>query len=529
MKKIIIAAVLGALVFVAAPYACGQFLQHKNQAFIADFNTKYPFYNIDTVQEKVGIWQSEYAYEFKFLTPASTANNAAAPSAADEAKPNEAKPDEGLVVYTVPAYTVHHGPIPFTAIGSDAPFLPALATFALNYELADFLNTMQLASAAGERMASSEGEAAPSMQPLDPALLEQLPTLYAKGHASFLGKLHATMGWPAGELQHEGTNASWSAAEFSQVGSFDMSEADLEGNWAKLDITSPDGQMRLKDLSINGDSEINANFPSLPIMDVELRTAKLEFNSAATDGLIEIDNLGYVVRTDYANELLDMQVNYAADQLNGPTFNFDELDFDIELQQIDPAAAQQLYQSYMETVVTLMQESNTGVAAEANPNQFDNLLPELINLLAKHPKLAMSLKVDGQVEDAAHQLDAQLNANVDAVTEDQLSVISSMQMLPFIAPLAEAKLALTMSPATLQVFAKQMASGQVAQMVAAAEANGEAPPSAEQQAEMIDMISQQSIGQFTQLGFLLQEGEQYKTELDYNGGQLLINGNPAPF
>lgn len=283
------------------------------------------------------------------------------------------------------------------------------------------------------------------------------------------------------------THLTLDAFEFEQDGSqinsglleseFTLSdEKYLEGymNWSGLEFKGPDVSVQVSPLTtiftqevISGDYYAGN---AIAAGDFSMQLSNIIANDNNGNELLNIENLSLIVDTAIEQDLMNVQLKYAADSFKGAGQELNKLNLDIALNKLDPQV--------------LIELNELGIKMQQDPEKIEHFSQQLIltatKLLAKDPEININ---DLSVETTDGVIKSDLKLTIDHTLYDQANPMSIIAALK-----ADAK-----GVAPLPFFQKLGLAG------------------------MIDMYVDQ--------GFIIKEADKLSFDAQFIQGKLTVNGN----
>jgi uncharacterized protein YdgA (DUF945 family) len=321
-----------------------------------------------------------------------------------------------------------------------------------------------------------------------------------RGRASFSGNLAFDGDAPAFELPVDDALVTFSGATFD--GTFDGGR-DLEArlHLPALDFTSPTGTFLVTDLRASADNEIRSRYvmPGEATFSIQ----KIAISDAFQGGMpvFEAANLqlSSQVTLDAAETLLDTRVAYALDSMRISESEVTAATIDLTARNIDVAALE----AYAAAV--------NDVTSTVDP--LTTLGPHLERALKAGPSLAIDpirFALDNEPFDGRVQVSADPDRLPPAGTIDVENPL-------FVIGLLDTTAEITLSKALAQNLATLVARMQLA-------GDGTVP------ADELEYLAEAQAGlTLVGQGVLVEDGEAYRSALDFTNGTLTLNGNPLPF
>lgn len=283
------------------------------------------------------------------------------------------------------------------------------------------------------------------------------------------------------------THLTLDAIEFEQDGSqinsglleseFTLSdEKYLEGymNWSGLEFKGPDMSVQVAPLTtlftqevISGDYYAGN---AIAAGDFSMQLSNIIANDNNGNELLNIENLSFIVDTAIEQDLMNVQLKYAADSFKGAGQELNKLNLDIAINKLDPQV--------------LIELNELGIKMQQDPEKIEHFSQQLTmtatKLLAKDPEININ---DLSVETTDGVIKSDLKLTIDHTLYDQANPMSIIAAIK----------ADTKGAAPLSFFQKLGLAG------------------------MIDMYIEQ--------GFIIKEADKLSFDAQFVQGQLTVNGN----
>jgi uncharacterized protein YdgA (DUF945 family) len=344
----------------------------------------------------------------------------------------------------------------------------------------------------------------------DIAGLEQtlgVPYLFEfRGRKSYVGGLRFDADAPPFELPIDAALLEFSGATLA--GTFAANRLAADAQIGSVEITSPTGTFSIRELQVSLDNVLRSRY----VMPGE---SSLSVASIAVGGplqgatpIFEAANLRVRSHTsvDTAGELLDMRVNYDVDSVRAEGGELTAAELELRLRNLDVAA-----------IEAYSAAATDAAAAGADPAALvASFGPHLERALRAGPSLALDpirFRYDGEP----------FEGRVDITTNT--ARLPSAGTLSFENPLMMIGLVNTRA----DVRVSKALAGTLATLAARTQLGGDDSIPPDRLDYMAEAQSGLMLAMLVGQGVLVEDGDGYRTSLDYTDGALTLNGSPLPF
>ncbi len=211
------------------------------------------------------------------------------------------------------------------------------------------------------------------------------------------------------------------------------------------------------------------------------------------------------------NGLIRASGTFSAKSLNVDGFELSNAHYDIGLENIDAAALR----AWQQTAQQLMQAAGKANTQAEVMNPFAPMLEQLPALVNAQPVFRINdLSVDSPMGRFAIKMDSRINGQWNDALLQSPAMLATMLKADLDASV----------PRTIVIGALQQ---QVQNAILMQAAASETELSGEQLAAAVDQAVQQQLAALIGQGFIREKAAQLETHVEYNAGQLLVNGQDA--
>lgn len=333
--------------------------------------------------------------------------------------------------------------------------------------------------------------------------LEYLAELH--GQVSFLGTFSFDGNVPPIEYLDESGQLSFSG--FNTEGTFRNSTLITESELERLEMDSAGTALTVANLTMESDTNRINHLLWSGDFDAEVETVMITDTLAGADGAIELAGLRFAGNADLddSGELLDMAATYAADIIRIPSEDSEVTDAELTIGFANMSV--EGLTNYYETMLAF--DPNRAEAAAMALSDIAT------SILEHNPAISLDpirFTLDGEPLTAA--------VTVQTVNTDQGNLDLSNWLV--LLGLIEASAELNASKNLIQQIAREAAIAQ-ARMADPTQL----PPGDEIEAQAAANADFMLISLITER-YLIEDGDNYKTEIGYANGDLRINGMPFP-
>jgi len=325
-----------------------------------------------------------------------------------------------------------------------------------------------------------------------------------RGRTSFFGTLSFDADAPPFTLPLDEAMLTFSGG--TAAGTLAGQRLTADAQIGSLDLTSATGTFAVRGVQASADNELRSEY----VMPGEASFSVASISAApaqSTTPMFEAANLRMTsdVDIDAAGELLEMRVSYDIDSARFVDNEVTAGSLGLRVQKLDVAA--------VEAYGTIASDAAAGVDPEEIAAQLG---PHLERALRAGPSLTFDpirFRYDGEPFEGRIEVTTNPARLPPAGT---LTIDNPLLMLSVVNTKAD----LTMS--------KTLA-GQLATLAARMQLGSDPTIPPDQLAYMAEAQSGLMMTMLVGQGVLIEEGDGYRTSLDYTDGSLTLNGNPLPF
>ena len=326
-----------------------------------------------------------------------------------------------------------------------------------------------------------------------------------RGRTSYTGTLAFDADAPPFELPIDEALLTFSGATLD--GTFAARQLDANAQIGAVQFTAPTGTFAVRGVYASADNEIRSEYVMPGVASVAIASISVTDAAQGTTPVFDAANL--IVSSDVSlnpsGELLEMRVNYDVDSVRLGENDVTGAALGLTLRNIDVAALE----AYSATA--------TEAASNGDPAQLRAALgPHLERALKAEPSLTLD-PIRFRYDDEPFEGRVEVTTNTARLPPaGTLTLDNPLLMLGLVNTDANLRVSKTLA-ATLAVLAARQQLGSddsipLDQLDYMAEA---------QSGLMLTMM----VGQ----GVLVEDGDGYRTELQFRDGALTLNGNPLPF
>jgi uncharacterized protein YdgA (DUF945 family) len=327
-----------------------------------------------------------------------------------------------------------------------------------------------------------------------------------RGSTPYLGGLNFNADAPPFELPIDEALLTFSGGTLA--GSLTGRQLDADAQIGSLDFASPTGTFALRGVSASADNELRSEYVMPGETSLTIASISMASPGQNAAPLFEVSNLKVQsgVDIDAAGELLEMRITYDVDSVRVEDNEVTAGSVALTVRNLDVAAV----------------EAYSAAAAEAAAGGADAATlaaafgPLLERALKAGPSLTLDpirFRYDGEPFDGRIEVTTRPERLPPAGT---LSLDNPLMMLGLVNTKADVRLSKTLA-------------GELATLAARVQLAGDPtiPP------DQLDYMAEAQSGLMLTLlvgqGVLVEDGEGYRTTVDYTDGSLTLNGNPLPF
>ncbi len=324
------------------------------------------------------------------------------------------------------------------------------------------------------------------------------------GRVSYGGTFSFTSNIPPIEYLDESGQLSFSGLTVD--GTLSGPDLRLDGNAERLLVDADGATATIEDFTLAADSQrinhllwagdFSATLARVSIVESLTGSGAVEIDGLRMDGDVDVDETG---------ELLDATVTYAADSVTVPQeeLALSDSEFTVRLENLSVQALTDYYD-----IVLNMDVTDPAAAAMALP-------PVLGRLLEKNPSVAFD-PIRFTLNDESFVAGVSLRT----VNGDQGGIDLSNPMV--LLGMFEASATLTAAKPLLERLATQAAMAQLGTLD-----ESQIPPDQDPES-MAEAQTQLMIATFLGQGYIIDDGQNYTTEIEYSNGEVRVNGMPLP-
>ena len=352
--------------------------------------------------------------------------------------------------------------------------------------------------------------ARPDVEAPDVAELTQtlgVPYMFEfRGTTPFLGGLHFDADAPPFTLPIDEALLTFSGGTLA--GSFAGRQLDADAQVGALDFTSPTGTFAMRGLQASADNELRSEYVMPGETSFSIASISIAYPAQNAAPLFEVANLKVAsdIDIDAAGELLEMRITYDVDTVRVEQNEVTAGSLALTVRNLDVAAV----------------EAYGAVAADAANAGADiatlaaTFGPVLERALKAGPSLTLDpfrFRYGGEPFDGRIEVTTNPERLPPAGT---LSLDNPLMMLGLVDTKADLRLSKTLA-------------GQLATLGARMQLGSDPtiPP------DQLDYMAEAQSGLMLTLlvgqGVLIEDGDGYRTTVDYTDGSMTLNGNPLPF
>lgn len=324
------------------------------------------------------------------------------------------------------------------------------------------------------------------------------------GRVSYGGTFSFTSNIPPIEYLDESGQLSFSGLTVD--GTLSGPDLRLDGNAERLLVDADGATATIEDFTLAADSQrinhllwagdFSATLGRVSIVESLTGSGAVEIDGLRMDGDVDVDETG---------ELLDATVTYAADGVSVPQeeLALSDSEFTVRFENLSVQALTDYYD-----IVLNMDVTDPAAAAMALP-------PVLGRLLEKNPSVAFD-PIRFTLNDESFVAGVSLRT----VNGGQGGIDLSNPMV--LLGMFEASATLTAAKPLLERLATQAALAQLGTLD-----ESQIPPDQDPES-MAEAQTQLMIATFLGQGYIIDDGQNYTTEIEYSNGEVRVNGMPLP-
>jgi uncharacterized protein YdgA (DUF945 family) len=326
-----------------------------------------------------------------------------------------------------------------------------------------------------------------------------------RGRTPYLGGLHFDADSPPFELPID--EALLTSSGGTLAGSLTGRQLVADAQIGSLDLTSPTGTFAVRGLSASADNELRSEYVMPGETSLTVASISVAYPAQNAAPLFEVSNVTMQsdVDIDAAGELLEMRVTYDVDTLRVEDNEVTAASVGVAVRNLDVAA------------VEAYSAAATDAAAGADAATLAaSLGPLLERALKAGPSLTLDplrFRYDGEPFEGRIEITTRPEQLPPAGT---LRLDNPLMLLGLIDTKADLRLSKTLA-------------GQLATLAARVQLSGDPtiPP------DQLDYMAEAQSGLMLTLlvgqGVLIEDGEGYRTSVEFTDGSLTLNGNLMPF
>lgn len=325
-----------------------------------------------------------------------------------------------------------------------------------------------------------------------------------RGRAGYFGGLAFDADTPPFELPIDAALFTFSGATLA--GTFASRRIDADARIGSFDLTSPTGTFALRGVYATVDNELRSEYVMPGTASFSIESIFVSESPQGTEPMFEAQNLRMQsdVTLDAAAELLEMRAQYDVDSVR------------LAANEVTAAALGVTFRNVDVATLEAYAEAAADAAASGDPlGAMASLGPYLERGLQAGPSVSIEpirFRYDGEPFEGRIVVTAVPDRLPPAGTLE----LDVMRLLGLVNTDAEARVSKTLA-------------GQLATLAARLQLAGDdsIPP------DQVDYMAEAQSGLMLTLlvgqGVLLEDGDDYRTSLQFRDGKLTLNGNPLPF
>lgn len=499
MKKLVITLLVVAVLLLALPGLLGKLAQNQleDQLNLGEVNPVFAFSIADYDR---GWFGSTVRYELGFSDEyMEMIENA---TAGDPASTSQGSLDDSLLNVLAPfemESKISHGPIGFLNGPFFGLYKSATTESSNNPELAEFLGNASM-----------------------PYLVNVHTTTSLLGNTKFNFELPASANTSsattgdslAGKLNFSGAKGNGSFSPGSK-------HIQLSSEMENLSIKDDGAELSLQGMSLDSDQTLIAGLGFSGIGAGKMTIASLTYNDPkrAADAAMSMQDMTFIMDSDYgtSNQTIDVKANYQISQLLTQDQTITDIEFTMTMRELSVSALQKYsdWSNNMTSLMTSTEPDNKDLYGQIS----EQLTPMVHEFASTSPQISFSpIKLTANDE----KFLASLNINLDAETLPALATFEITDPAMWFGLLSgDAGLSLSEKMATLLAIS----SAQSQLQAAIGDQEGISPEQIQQMAIAQAPIVLQTL---VQQGMLQQADGQIIAAIEFENGELLLNGKPIP-
>jgi uncharacterized protein YdgA (DUF945 family) len=326
-----------------------------------------------------------------------------------------------------------------------------------------------------------------------------------RGSTPYLGGLLFDADAPPFELPIDEALLTFSGGTLA--GSLTGRQLDADAQVGSLAFTSPTGTFAVRGLAATADNELRSQYVMPGETSFTVASISMASPSQNAAPMFEVSNLKMLsdVGIDAAGELLEMRVTYDVDTLRLEDNEVTAGSVGVTVRSLDVAA------------VEAYSVAATEAAAAADPATLAaSLGPLLERALKAGPSLTLDpirFRYDGEPFDGRIEVTTRPDQLPPAGT---LTLDNPLMMLGLVNAKADLRLSKTLA-------------GQLATLGARLQLGSDPTIPPDQLEYMVEAQAGLMVTLLVGQGVLIEDGENYRTAVDYTDGSVTLNGSPLPF
>lgn len=324
-----------------------------------------------------------------------------------------------------------------------------------------------------------------------------------RGATPYLGGLHFDADAPPFDLPIDEALLTFSGGTLS--GSFAGRQLDADAQIGSLDFRSPTGTFAMRGLEASADNELRSEYVMPGETSFSIASISIAYPAQNAAPMFEVSNLRMAsdIDIDAAGELLEMRVTYDVDTVRVEENEVTAGSLALTVRNLDVAAVE----AYSAAAAAAGADAATLAAGFG---------PILERALKAGPSLLLDpirFRYGGEPFDGRIEVTTNPERLPPAGT---LSLDNPLLMLGLVDTKADVRLSKTLA-------------GQLATLGARMQLGSDPTIPPDQLDYMAEAQSGLMLTMLVGQGVLIEEGEGYRTSVDYTDGSMTLNGNPLPF
>ncbi|RPI63818.1 MAG: DUF945 domain-containing protein [Lysobacterales bacterium] len=327
-----------------------------------------------------------------------------------------------------------------------------------------------------------------------------------RGRTSYLGELYFDADAPPFELPIDEALLTFSGGTLA--GSLAGRHLEADAQIGSFDFRSPTGTFAVRGLSATADNELRSNYVMPGETSFTIASISMAYPQNP-EPMFEVSNLTMQsdVDIDAAGELLEMRVTYDVDTVRVEESEVTAGSVALTIRNLDVAAVE-AYSAAATDAAAAGADAAAAIAA--------SLGPHLERALKAGPSLTLDpirFSYDGEPFDGRIEVTTNPERLPPAGT---LTLDNPLMMLSLVDTKADLRLSKTLA-------------GQLATLGARMQLGSDPTIPPDQLDYMAEAQSGLMLTMLVGQGVLIEDGDGYRTSVDYSDGTLTLNGNPLPF